>query len=63
MFALRVYVFKNSKRLPGGTPLFGLYGDMLLGRVRSPLPAPGRVCFFCVYNCTCLCPEQGQALS
>ena len=43
----------------GGTPLFGLYGDVPLDRVWFfGLAAVNRV-----YNLTCLCPTQGQNLS
>ena len=43
----------------GGTPLFGLYGDVLLDRVWFF----GLAVLNRVYNLTCLCPKQGQNLS
>ena len=56
-----MYYGKKVSELPGGggTPLFGLYGDVPLDRV----------CFFGlavlnrVYNLTWLCPKEGQNLS
>ena len=46
----------------GGTPLFGLYGDVPLDRVwffgLSGCSVLNRIC-----NLTCLCPKQGQNLS
>jgi len=53
------YVFKNNKRLPGGTPLFGLYGDVPLdGVLFFNLAVLNRV-----YDFTRLCPKRGQNLS
>jgi len=43
----------------GGTPLFGLYGDVPLDRVWLL----GLAVLNRVYNLTCLCPKQGQNLS
>ena len=43
----------------GGTPLFGLYGDVPLDRVRFfDLAVLNRV-----YNLTCLCPKRVKDLS
>ena len=42
----------------GGTPLFGLYGDMPLDRVWFF----GLAVLNRVYNLTCLCPKQGMVL-
>ena len=43
----------------GGTPSFGLYGDVPLDRVWFF----GSAVLNRVYNLTCLCPKQGQNLS
>ena len=43
----------------GGTPLFGLYGDVSLDRVWFF----GLAVLNRVYNLSCLCPTQGQNLS
>ena len=43
----------------GGTPLFGLHGDVPLDRVWFF----GLAVLNRVYNLTCLCPTQGQNLS
>ena len=43
----------------GGTPLFGLYGDVPLDRVWFF----GLAVLNRLYNLTCLCPKQGQNLS
>ena len=43
----------------GGTPLFGLYGDVPLDRVWFF----GLAVLNRVYNLTCLCPKQGENLS
>ena len=40
----------------GGTPLFGLYGDVPLDRVWFF----GFAVLNRVYNLTCVCPKQGQ---
>ena len=46
-------------KCPGGTPLFGLYGDVPLDRVWFF----GLAVLNRVYNLTCFCPKQGQNLS
>ena len=43
----------------GGTPLFGLYGDVPLDRVWFF----GLAVLNRVYNLTCLCPKEGKNLS
>ena len=43
----------------GGTPLFGLYGNLPLDRVWFF----GLAVLNRVFNLTCLCPKQGQNLS
>ena len=57
-------LFKNLNdvyrgRGGGGTPVFGLYGDVLLDRVWFF----GLAVLNRVYNLTCLCPKQGKNLS
>ena len=42
----------------GGTPLFGLYGDVPLDKVWFF----GLAVLNMVYNLTCLCPKQGMVL-
>ena len=49
----------SGPRGGGGTPLFGLYGDVPLDRVW----VLGLAVLNRVYNWTCLCPKQGQNLS
>ena len=49
--------FKAStmpEKYPGGTPLFGLYGDVPVDRVWFF----GLAVLNRVYNLTCLCPKQ-----
>ena len=48
-----------ARRGGGGTPLFGLYGDVPLDRVWFF----GLAVLNRVYNLTCLCPKQGKNLS
>ena len=54
------YFKKSQVVIPGGgTPLFGLYGDVPLDEVWfSGLTVLNRV-----YNLTWLCPKEGQNLS
>ena len=65
---LRNVVFIEALRDPrtflhtipgGGTPLFGLYGDVPLDRVWFF----GLAVLNRVYNLTCLCPKEGKNLS
>ena len=47
---------RKSRRGGGGTPFFGLYGDVLLDRVWFfGLAVLNKVC-----NLTCLCPKQAR---
>ena len=59
LFKGSIFLVQDPGGGGGGTPLFGLYGDVALDRVWFfDLAVLNRV-----YNLTCLCPKQVKNLS